>query len=92
MLDLRRPAVLVVKFLSSVALIASIAWSINSPGYEPAIAIVTSLMALVASWRSSEKSKHRADQNQVIGKQGFGIQAGGDVKIGDIKQREGDAE
>jgi hypothetical protein len=83
--------VLVVKILSSIAFVASIAWCIKSPDYEPAIAIVTSLIALVASWRSGEKNKRSADQKQVIGEKGFGIQAGGDVTTGDIKQGGRDA-
>ena len=81
---------LIVRILSLVALVASIAWCIKSPDYEPAIAIVTSLIAVVASWRSAEK-KQPADQKQVIGEQGFGIQAGGDVTTGDIKQGGRDA-
>ncbi len=76
---------LVVKILSFVAFVASIAWCIKSPDYEPAIAIVTSLIALIASWRAG-KEGHSAGQHQVVGENGFGIQAGGDVKTGDIKQ------
>lgn len=81
---------LAVKILSFVAFIASIAWCIKSPDYEPAIAMVTSLIALIASWRASKKG-HLADQHQVVGENGFGIQAGGDVTTGDIKQGGRDA-
>lgn len=81
---------LVVKILSFVAFIASVAWCIKSPDYEPAIAIVTSLIALIASWRGSKKG-HSAYQHQVVGENGFGIQAGGDVTTGDIKQGGRDA-
>lgn len=82
---------LFVRILSVVVFLASIAWCIKSPDYEPAIAIVTSLIALVASWRSGEKKRRLADQQQVIGNKGFGIQAGGDVTTGDIKQGGRDA-
>lgn len=81
---------LVVKILSLVAFIASIAWCIQSPDYEPAIAIVTSLIALIASWRAGKKGRS-ADQHQVVGENGFGIQAGCDVTTGDIKQGGRDA-
>lgn len=82
---------LIVKALSLIAFVASIAWCIKSPDYEPAIAIVTSLIAVVASWRSGERRKRPVDQEQVIGEKGFGIQAGGDVTTGDIKQGGRDA-
>lgn len=82
---------LVVRILSAVAFLTSVAWCIKSPDYEPAIAAITSLIALVASWLSGEKKSRTADQQQIIGNKSFGIQAGGDVTTGDIKQGETDA-
>lgn len=81
---------LVIKILSFFAFIASTIWCISSPGYEPAIAIATSLIALITSLRAGQE-RRPTDQEQVVGENGFGIQAGGDVKTGDIKQGGRDA-
>lgn len=76
---------MIIKFLCGVAFIGSIAWFIAQPNYEPAIAIVTSLIAFIAAWVGDKKIKRRENQIQTIAKNGIGIQAGGDVKMGDIR-------
>lgn len=76
---------LLIKILSGLAFVGSVAWYIAFPGYEPAIAIVTSLSALIAAWIGDNKSKRQAKQNQVVAKNGIGIQAGGDVSTGHIR-------
>lgn len=85
---------LIIKFLSGLAFIGSIGWFIALPSYEPAIAVVTSLAAFIAAWFGEKKSRKRGSQNQTVGTNGIGIQAGGDVKVGNIRtNREGtDAE
>lgn len=75
---------LIIKFLSGLAFIGSVVWFIAQRDYEPAIAIVTSLSAFIAAWFGEKKLKRQASQNQSVYKNGIGIQAGGDVSMGNI--------
>lgn len=79
-----------IKLLTTFALVGSIAWCITEPGYEPGIAIITSLSALVGALFVNRKKAKRDGQKQVVSENGFGIQAGGDVTTGDIKIDQGD--
>ena len=72
---------LILKSLSALALLGSIAWLIAQPDYEPAIAVVTSLAALIGTVIVDRRKQNQATQEQRVGKKGFGIQAGGDVNI-----------
>lgn len=74
----------IIKFLSGLAFIGSIAWFIALPDYEPVIAIVTSLSAFIAAWIGERRSKQHATQKQSVAENGIGIQAGGDVSVGSI--------
>ena len=76
---------LIIKILSGLAFIGSVAWFIAQRDFEPAIAIVTSLAAFIAAWLGDKKLKQRASQNQTVSKKGIGIQAGGDVIIGSVR-------
>jgi hypothetical protein len=78
---------LFIKLLSGLAFFGSVAWFITIPSYEPAIAIATSLSALIAAWIAEKKHKRQARQSQIVAKNGIGIQAGGDVNTGDIRTR-----
>ncbi len=79
-------AMLIIKFLSGLAFIGSVAWYIAQPGYEPAITAVTSLAAFIAAWVVDKKNqKIITNQNQTVSKNGIGIQAGGDVSTGNIR-------
>jgi hypothetical protein len=73
-----------IKFLAVVALVASIAWLVSAPGFEPALALVGSLSALVSAFVVEKRSKRHARQHQSVSNSSMGIQAGGDVSIGDI--------
>ena len=75
---------LIIKILSGLAFIGSVAWFIAQPDYEPTIAIVTSLSAFIAAWRCDRKLKLFANQNQTVGENGIGIQAGGDISTGNL--------
>lgn len=79
---------LIIKLLSGLAFIGSVAWFIAQRDYEPAIAILTSLAAFIAAWFVDQKQKRQANQNQSISKNGIGIQAGGDVNLGSIRTSE----
>lgn len=83
-----------IKILSFIALLGSIAWYIYDPGFEPAIAIITSLTALIAAWVSDNQRNTSSKQSQKVGDKSFGIQAGGGVNVGDIdvKRKSSDVE
>ncbi|MEO0433589.1 MAG: hypothetical protein AAF151_18030 [Cyanobacteria bacterium J06656_5] len=74
----------IIKFLAIITLIGSIAWLISDPGFEPALVLIGSISALVSAF-VVEKRKRRSRQHQSISNSSMGIQAGGDVSIGDIK-------
>jgi len=76
---------LIIKVLSGLAFIGSVAWFIAQRDYEPAIATVTSLTAFIAAWFGDKRLKRQANQKQAVGKNGIGIQAGGDVSMGSIR-------
>jgi hypothetical protein len=75
---------LIIMLLSGLAVIGSVAWFIALPGYDSGIAILTSLSALLAAWFGDKKLKRQANQNQVVSKNGIGVQAGGNVNMGNI--------
>ena len=76
----------IVKILSFIALLGAVAWFIHAPDFEPGIAIVTSLSALILAWVTSNRDKESQspNQNQTIGDSSVGVQSGRDVTIGDI--------
>ncbi len=72
-----------IKILSAIALMGSIAWLIVSPGFEPALAVIGSLSALISVIFIQERKSRHVQQQQSVSKSSVGIQAGGDVNIGD---------
>jgi len=76
----------IIKFLAILALIGSIAWLVSAPGFEPALALVGSMSALVSAFVVEKRSKRHAGQHQSVSNSSMGIQAGGDVSIGDINR------
>lgn len=70
------------KLLAFVALIGSITWVIADPGFEPALAVVGSISALVSAFLVEKQKARRAQQYQSVSKSSIGVQAGGDVNIG----------
>ena len=80
-----RHRMLIIKILSLLAFIGSVAWFIAQRDYEPAIATVTSLMAFIAAWFGDKRLKRQANQNQTVSRSGIGIQACGDVTVGSIR-------
>jgi Flp pilus assembly protein TadB len=55
---------IVLTVLASLALAGSVAWLISSPGYEPAVAVVTTVSALVALFVAQRKKKRKPSQQQ----------------------------
>ena len=72
------------KLLAAVALIGSIAWVIAGPGFEPVLAVVGSISALVSAFLVEKRKVRREQQHQSVSKCSIGVQAGGDVNIGNI--------
>ena len=72
-------------FFAAIAFLGSIAWFVTAPGFEPAIAIVTSLSAFVATFIGFKKAKQKASQKQSVGTNSIGVQADGDIRIGSIQ-------
>lgn len=81
-----------IRILSVITLIGSLAWLIVAPGFEPALALIGSISAIVSTFLlEGRKSKEEImpkniQQNQSISKSSTGIQAGGDVNIGDDRR------
>jgi len=73
-----------VKFLAAIALIGSIAWVIADPGFEPVLAVIGSISTLVSAFLVEKRNARRAQQHQSVSKSSIGVQAGGDVSMGDI--------
>ena len=73
-----------IKFLAIIALVGSIAWVIAVPGFESALAVVGSISAIISVFLVQKRTTQRAQQHQSVSKSSIGIQAGGDVSIGDI--------
>jgi len=78
------PRMVYVKFLAAIAFTGSIAWVIADPGFEPALAVVGSISALVSAYLVERRNARRAQQQQSVSKSSIGVQAGGDVSIGSI--------
>lgn len=76
--------VLLIKILSALAFIGSVFWFITEPGYEPAIVAISSLSGFIILWVKGKKTQITPSQNQSVAENGFGIQAGGDVSVGNV--------
>ncbi len=73
-----------IKFFAIISLIGSTAWVVSNPGFEPALAVVGSISALVSAFVVERRGAKRAQQHQSVSKSSIGVQAGGDLSIGDI--------
>lgn len=75
---------LIIKLLSGLAFLGAVVWFLAQPDYEPAIVILTSLSAFISAWFAEKKMERQANQNQTVAENGIGIQAGGNIRTGDI--------
>jgi hypothetical protein len=73
-----------VKVLAVIALLGSIGWVIVDPGFEPGLAVVGSISALVSAFLVEKRNASRREQRQSVSNSSIGVQAGGDVNIGNI--------
>jgi len=71
------------KILAVIALVLSCLWSYYNFGFEPIIAVVVSLSALIALWISGKINKNKAEitQSQRSGNNSQNYQAGGNINI-----------
>jgi hypothetical protein len=76
--------VILVRLLSAAAVVASVAWLIVAPGFEPGLAALASLSTLVSTFLIEKRGVVR--QRQSVSQSSIGIQAGGDVKTGPIER------
>jgi len=73
-----------VKLLAVIAVIASVAWYIAQPGFEPLLSGLASLSALATSFIVEKRNTRRVRQNQSTSQSSIGIQAGRDVSIKNV--------
>jgi hypothetical protein len=73
-----------IRILALLAFAGSIFWFVKSPDYEPGIAIITSLAALIANEAVKKRKGAKRSQSQTLGKGAVGIQAGRDANVGNI--------
>jgi hypothetical protein len=74
--------VIYVKSLALIALIGSITWSIADPKFESILAVIGSLSTLVTAFLVDNRKARRVQQHQSVSRSSTGIQAGGNVNIG----------
>jgi hypothetical protein len=72
---------LIIKVLSGIAFIGSVAWFFTQRDFEPAIASLSSLAAFLTAVFVEKKRKNSATQSQRVSGASVGIQSGGDVNI-----------
>lgn len=70
---------------SSFALLLAVAWLINSPAYDSAVACAAAVAALISSF-FLKREKNSEGQTQQVSGSSIGIQVGRDANIGDIKK------
>lgn len=72
-----------IRALAAIALLGSIVWLIAAPGFEAGLAVVGSLSALISAGFVEKRTSRGGRQRQSVGNFSIGVQAGGDVTIGD---------
>lgn len=72
-----------VKVLAVIGLVVAIGWLISDPGFESALAIVVAISTLISTVIVERKRANPPQQHQSVLKSSVGIQAGGNVNIGD---------
>lgn len=76
---------IIVKFLATIALLSSIIWIVVDFGFESGLALVGSLSALVSAFHIDKRNARRPQQHQSVSQSSTGIQAGGNVSIGNVE-------
>ena len=76
----------IIKLLSIAALIGSVAWMVYAPDFEPALAIIASVSALLGNYVAERRKRAAFTQKQTVESNGIGIQAGGNISVRNISQ------
>lgn len=73
----------ILKFLTGLALLASAAWMMYDPGFEPAITCLLLISSLIAFFVKDRRSNAKANisQTQNLSGGASGVQVGGNVNI-----------
>lgn len=79
----------IMKVLAWLGLIGSAAWLYFAPDFEPVLAVLGSMSTLIALYfvenrRDKGQKSQPSKQHQTVSRSSVGIQAGGDVTVGDI--------
>lgn len=67
--------------VNTLALFASLLWTINKPDYEPIISSLVLIATLVGLWVTNSSEKNSIKQKQKSGKNSKNYQAGQDIFI-----------
>jgi len=74
----------IIKILALLSLIGSCVWCYAEPGFEPGLAIIAAMSTFLGAW--AFEKRQAASQSLTVGAGGVGIQAGGNVKTGNIER------
>lgn len=80
----------IIRILAGLSLLGAIGWVYFQPGWESGLAIVATLSTLVGSFVGEKRKDPPTGQHQNVSGSGVGIQAGGDVTVGNIGQPQKD--
>jgi hypothetical protein len=70
------------KIFACISLVGSIAWMIIIPGFEPALAMVGAISAILALFFTGRRERNNKNQQkQKVSINSSGIQAGGDITV-----------
>ncbi len=87
-LCIREKLLLYLKILTALSLFGSLAWVIVDPGFESGLAVVGSASAVLGLFVTGRRRRPESSQKQVVSGRSIGIQAGGDVSIGNTKRKD----
>jgi hypothetical protein len=77
-----------IKSLAALAAVVSAAWVFKDPGFESALSFIVSISALISAFVVERRRRKRPSQHQVVSGGSAGIQAGGDVLLGNVGSKE----
>jgi hypothetical protein len=70
------------RVLAAISLLLAVGWVITKPGFDSAGAVAGALTLLISTHVAIPRENRASGQQQVIAQSSVGIQAGGDVNIG----------
>lgn len=79
----------IVKILCVIGVLASAAWVLTKPGFDSSLSLITTLVALAGCFVVERRKRRSPAQHQSISGSSVGIQAGGDVHVGNISNKSG---